>query len=342
MNCHVQRAGMNPSGILAAIGHTPTIALERLYAGLPFRSYAKLEGMNPGGSLKDRSALSMLLQAIDDGEINPGDGTVIESSSGNLAIGLAQVCRYFDLRLICVVDIKTTAQNLAILRAYGAGIEVVREPDQATGEFLPARLRRVREILAGNKDWYWPNQYANLANPASHLCTIGEIHQALGPAVDFLFCATGSVGTLRGCSEYIRTHGLSWQLVAVDAVGSVIFGGQPSKRLIPGHGSSVRPNLYQPDLASHVVHVSDLDAVVWCHRMMRREALLAGGSSGAVAAAVDKMRDHIFDGATCVLILPDRGERYLQTIYQPAWVEEHFGDISELIEQRSSAEVSSC
>src|SRR5690242_4123257 len=123
-------------GILSTVGRTPLIELERLVPGFPGRLLAKAERFNPGGSVKDRSALGMVLGRIRSGELVPGRSTVIESSSGNLAIGLAQICGYFGLRLVCVVDARTTQQNIAILRAYGAEVEVVREPDPVTGELL--------------------------------------------------------------------------------------------------------------------------------------------------------------------------------------------------------------
>ena len=317
-------------GVLAAIGGTPLVELRRVYPNAPLRIYGKLEGVNPGGSTKDRPALSMLLDAMASGRVEAGRGTVVESSSGNLAIGLAQVCRYFGLRFVCVADPRMTAQNLAILRAYGAEIEMIGEPDPATGEYLPARLRRVRELLERHPDWCWPNQYENLANPGAYAAIMREICAAIDGPIDYLFCAVGTTGTLRGCAEYIRASGLATRIVGVDAEGSAIFGLRPRRRLVPGHGAALRPALYRPGLADRVVIVSDLECVVWCHRLVRREALLAGGSSGAVVAAVGKA--DVPPGSTCVLILPDRGERYLDTIYDTTWVQEQFGDLSALLD----------
>lgn len=136
--------------------------------------------------------------------------------------------------------------------------------------------------------------------------------------------------------EYVRAHQLPVKIVAVDAEGSVIFGNAPGPRLIPGHGAAVRPTLYGADLADTVVHVADLDCVVNCRRLAAREAILAGGSSGAVVAALHGMRERIPPGATCALILPDRGERYLETIYSDDWVTTHFGDVSHLWKDRTT------
>jgi N-(2-amino-2-carboxyethyl)-L-glutamate synthase len=316
-------------GILSTIGGTPLIRLTRIFPDSSFQLFGKLESFNPGGSIKDRAAYRMLKQALDSGRIKPG-ATIIESSSGNLGIGLAQACAYLHLRFICVIDPKTTPQNLAILKCYGAEVELVTEPDPATGEYLPARIQRVQELERDLPNSWWTDQYANLFNAAAHHQTMHEIVTALNGRVDYLFCATSTCGTIRGCSEYIREHGLRTNVIAVDAVGSVIFGGAPMTRLIPGHGASRRPELYRPDVAECCIHVSDLDCVVGCRRLLRREAILAGGSSGAVVAAISRFRDQIPAGAVCAAILCDRGERYLDTIYSEVWVERHFGDIAHL------------
>lgn len=313
------------------IGNTPLIKLSRVFSDVGFNVYAKLEGLNPGGSTKDRPAFNIIEQGVKSGLIQPG-AVVIESTSGNMGIGLAQACSYFGLRLICVVDPKTTIQNIRLLRAFGAEVDLVMEPDPNTGEYLQARLNRVHELLDTVDNSFWPNQYANCLNPAAHHRTMAEIDRQLEGRVDYLFCATSTCGTIRGCSEYIREHSLSTETVAVDAVGSVIFGGKKSKRLIPGHGAAVRPLLYQEDLADHVVRVTDLDCVVGCRRLVRAEAVLAGGSSGGVIMAIDQMKAAIPSGANCVAILPDRGERYLDSIFSEEWVLEHFGDVSHLWE----------
>ncbi|MEW1761976.1 2,3-diaminopropionate biosynthesis protein SbnA [Streptomyces cyaneofuscatus] len=318
------------SGILGTIGKTPLVKLDRMFPGESAHVYAKIERFNPGGSIKDRSGLNMLLEALRNGDIEPGRSVIVESSSGNLAVGLAQICRYFNLRFLCVVDAKTTEQNLAILQAYGAEVEVVEERDEETGEFLPNRLRRVRELMERIPHAYSPNQYANLFNPKAHENTMHEIVEALDGRVDYLFASVSTFGTLRGCADYLRKAGLDTKVVAVDAEGSAIFDRSPTRRLIPGHGASVRPALMDPAAAHEVIHVCDLDCVVFCRRLVGREAILAGGSSGAVLAAVDKFLPRIEPGSVCAVIFPDGGDRYLKTIYSDDWVRDHFGEVSHL------------
>jgi cysteine synthase A len=323
-------------GILSAIGHTPLIKLKRVFERLPFSLYAKLEAFNPGGSVKDRAAFNIISNALKTGEVHYGT-TIIESSSGNMAIGLAQACAYFGLRLICVVDPKTTTQNIHILKAYGAEVDIVTEPDPATGEFLTSRIHRVQTLLRSVPNSYWTNQYSNINNAKAHHQTMHEVVTALDGKVDYLFCSTSTCGTLRGCVEYVRAHNLGTRIFAVDAVGSVIFGGAPKKRLIPGHGASQQPALYQPRLAERCIQVSDLDCVVGCRRLLQREAIMAGGSSGAALMAVERVKEDIPQGAVCVAIFPDRGERYLDTIYSDVWVKEHFGDVSRFLRNPANA-----
>jgi cysteine synthase A len=318
-------------GILDAIGNTPLIHLRRISDRVNARVFAKLERFNPGGSSKDRPARGMLLAKLRSGELEPSRSVVVESSSGNLAIGLAQICRYFGLRFICVVDPKTPEPTLAILKSYGVTVERLEKADGQCGEYLPARLRRVRELVASVPGAYWPNQYANPLNPLANEATMGEIAVALGGDVDYLLCAVSTTGTLLGCAQYVRKHNLRTQLVAVDAVGSVLFAEEPAGyRRIPGFGASVRPPLLDPSAADQAIHVTDLECVVGCRQLMRSEAILAGGSSGATVAALTKLAPSIPEGSTCVLIFADGGDRYLDTIHSDTWVASQFGEVFHL------------
>jgi 2,3-diaminopropionate biosynthesis protein SbnA len=315
------------ASVIDAIGGTPLIHLSRVMPDLPFTLYGKMEGFNPGGSAKDRPAARMLSSAMARGDIGPHT-TIVESSSGNMAIGLAQACACLGLQLICVIDARTTLQHRKLLAAYGATIDIVKPAD---GDFLAARIARVKEIVATHGDVFWPNQYANPDNARSHRQTASEIFDET--PVDYLFCATSTCGTLRGCSDYVAEHDLPARLVAVDAAGSAIFGDARRPRLIPGHGASIRPPLVEGAQVSTVLHVSDLDCVVGCRRLATREGLLVGGSAGGVITAIEGMRDVIPAGSVCVAILADCGERYVDTIYSDAWVQQHFGEVAHLWER---------
>ena len=326
MPSYALNAGQRRGGVLAAVGRTPLVRLEKIYPDLPFQLFAKLEALNPGGSIKDRPALEILEEALRTGEVGPGT-LIVESSSGNMGIGLAQACAFYGLRFRCVVDAKASRQNVRILKVYGAEIDYVAEPDPVTGEFLPARLQRVRQLLQEFPQTFWPNQYANENNSGAHFrTTMREVAEDLEDQIDYVLCATSTCGTVRGCGEYVRSHSLPTQVVAVDAVGSLIFSDRAAARYLPGMGAGVRPPLCDLQYIDECVHVSDLECITGCRRLVRLEGILAGASSGGLVAAVDRIRDKISPGATCVAILPDRGERYLDTVYSDEWVTDHFGE----------------
>lgn len=311
--------------VLSTIGNTPLIRLSRLMPDAGFEVYAKLEGMNPGGSAKDRPALNIIRRAVEAGKIRPGT-VVIESSSGNMGIGISQVCRYYGLRFICVVDSLTTRQHLLLLEAYGAEIEIITDDGGLPGGLLRARLARVQELCSQYPDSYWVNQYANPDNFLSHYHnTAREIFEALGGQVDYLFCPTSTCGILRGCTEYVRAHKLTTKIFAIDAEGSSIFAAPSGKRLLPGHGAGRRPELCSDGLLDELILVSDADCVRGCRTLIEREAILAGASSGATVAALERMRLRIDAGQRCALIFVDRGERYLDTVYSDDWVAAHLG-----------------
>ena len=317
-------------GVLETIGNTPLVRLKKLFPDQHFSLFAKLESLNPGGSIKDRPAAAILRQAIDSGEVG-AETVVIESTSGNMGIGLAQACRYHGLRFICVVDANTAAQNIAVLRAYGAEIDRVSKPDPATGEYLQARLDRVQHLRRRFRKSFWPNQYENPWNPESHYrTTMHEIASALDGAVDYLFVATSTCGTVTGCGRYVRDHGLGTRIVAVDAVGSRIFSDEKAERWVPGLGAGIRPPLCDEDLFHDHILVTGLDCVVGCRLLVRREALLVGGSAGGVISAVDRWRSAIPEGARCVMLLCDRGERYMDTVFCDAWVRDRYGEVEAL------------
>lgn len=310
------------ASILSTIGKTPLVALNKLYPATSSIYYAKLEMLNPGGSTKDRTAYFMLSKALEDGELYP-NSTVIESSSGNMAIGLAQVCRYLDLNLIVVTDPNINRHTLDLLRAYGAEIERITEADSG-GNYLENRLKRVRELRDSIPNSYWPNQYSNDLNPEAHYQTMKEIVDVCPVPPDYLLAATSTCGTIMGCAKYVRQHNLKTKIVAVDAVGSKIFSTSKGNRLIPGHGAGRESDLLDKSYIDRVFHMGDVDCVVGCRSLLQRESILAGGSTGAVVMAAEKLQSQIPEKSTCVMIFSDSGERYLDTIYNDSWVESTF------------------
>jgi cysteine synthase A len=316
-------------GVLGAIGGTPLVQLEKAFGATHFDCFGKLEGLNPAGSSKDRPSVAIIERALQTGKID-SDTFIIEASSGNTGIGLAMVCAYHGLRFRCLIDPKVTQQNVDILLAYGAEIEMIGHPGQETGELLPAKLKRIQEILEKVENSFWVNQYASRENSGAHYrSTVKEILRDLeGRSLDYLFIATGTCGTLRGCLDYLVDQGYPTRVIAVDAVGSQIFSNHKHNRLIPGLGSAICPKLTPTGDVFKILHVNDIDCVVGCRRLARTEAILAGGSSGGVISAVDRMSNEIPENSNVVVLLPDRGERYLDTIYSDEWVRENLGDIA--------------
>jgi 2,3-diaminopropionate biosynthesis protein SbnA len=312
-------------GIVGAIGETPLVRMRRYAAPAEVELWGKLESANPGGSAKDRPAARMVAEALRTGAIGPSS-TVIESSSGNMAIGLAQACRFHGLRLICVVDSKSNATTVKTLRALGAEVRVVTEPDPTSGDLLTARLHLVARLAEQIPNAFWPDQYSNRANPDAHADgTMREIDEALGGEIDYLFVAAGTAGTLRGCATYLRESERTTRLIAVDAHGSALFGGKVAQRKLPGHGAG-RESRHSKGLGySELVRVSDLECVIGCRRLVEREAIFAGASSGAVAIALERLLPSIEPGARCAIILPDGGAGYLDTVYDDEWVAAELG-----------------
>ncbi len=311
--------------MLSIIGNTPLVQLTKLFASdRGIKVFAKLELLNPGGSAKDRSAARIINNAWNEGLIGPGS-VIIESSSGNMAISLAAICSYLGMKFVSVIDPKATQQNIRIMRAYGAEIELVDEPDAETGEFLPARLNRVQQLLERIPNSFWPNQYANKNNYLSHYeGTMREIIEELGH-VDFVVGGVSTCGTMLGCSQFVRDHKLSTQVVAVDAAGSVIFGGVNGNRRFPGLGTGIIPPFAQTRFMDQAIKVADKDMVDGCRLLVAKESILAGPSSGAIIHALKTIEHELPDDSVCAVIIHDRGERYMDTVYNDEWVKQQFG-----------------
>jgi N-(2-amino-2-carboxyethyl)-L-glutamate synthase len=310
---------MVSASIIECIGGTPLVRLRRLFSSGP-EVYGKLELLNPGGSVKDRPARYIIERGIRDGTISPG-ATLVESSSGNFGIALAMAARIYELNFVCVVDPRTAPLNLRILEQLGARIEMVTEPDPYGG-YLHTRLTRVRELLEEIPGAYWIDQYGNELNARCHYDGIGtEIAEALD-RVDVFVASVSTTATLLGAARRLRDEWPDVRVVAVDAQGSVIFGASPGKRDLPGIGSSRRPELLVDEEVDEVLYVDDHDSALGCRDLLLGEGILAGGSSGAVIAAIQRIAPTLPRDAVVATVLPDRGERYMDLVYDDDWVAE--------------------
>lgn len=308
------------SSVLDCVGNTPLVSLSRMFPDPEVEVIAKLELMNPGGSMKDRPARYIVEQGLADGTI-PRSAHLIESSSGNFGIALAIAARLHGLRFTCVVDPKTTTANLRLLRSLGASVEIVSTADEAGG-YLRTRIRRVRELLDVVPDSLWINQYANERNWLAHYHGAGaEMAEQLVRPPDYFFAAVSTSGSILGCSRKLKERFPMVRVIAVDAVGSIIFGTPPGPREIPGIGSSRIPELLQRDEIDEVVHVNDLEAAMACRELLSTEGIFAGGSTGSVVAAMAKRLPHLPRPCRAVALFPDRGDRYMDLVYDDAWLD---------------------
>jgi cysteine synthase A len=308
--------------IVSCIGQTPLVALKRLFPSAGQEVIAKLEFLNPGGSIKDRPARFIIERGLKDGSITP-QTHLIESSSGNLGIALAMVARVYGLTFTCVVDPKIELTNLRILKQLHANIEMVTTPDDQHG-YLKTRIRRVHELLENIPDSKWINQYANQLNWQAHYWSTGnEICEQLDRVPDCLVIAVSTTGTIMGLARRLRESYPQLRVIAVDAVGSVIFGAPSGPRDIPGIGASRTPELLRKDEIDEVIYVNDYESLQGCRALVEREGIFAGGSSGSVVAALRKLLPTFPPSYRVLTLFPDRGERYLNTIYDDAWAAAH-------------------
>ena len=286
------------------------------------RLFAKLESDNPSGSAKDRAAYWIMAEAVRRGEVTERT-TVVESSSGNFALALAQMCRELGLEFVPVLDPNVNADTLRSLRRTCRRVEIVTDRDD-TGGYLLTRLARVAELLAEEGDTYWPNQYANPDGARGHYeLTGGELVEAV-PTIDYLFVGVGTGATIAGLSQRVRESSPGVHVIAVDVEGSVIFGGRPGRRLIPGIGSSIRPPLLDGAVIDEVVVVSEWAEAEGCRQLQRDHGIHAGGSTGCVYAAIGRYFDGFQGPAPSVaFVCADRGEPYGSTVYDPGWVSAH-------------------
>lgn len=305
------------ASIAEVVGRTPVVHLSRLFSGSPVEVLAKLEFLNPLGSAKDRVARYVIEESLRQGVLEPG-GRIVESSSGNLGIALAALGPLYGLAVTCVVDPVISPANLVILRNLGAHVEMVEEPDRERG-YLQTRLRRVHELLRDQPDLLWVNQYANELCLRAHADgTAEELLADVDGRLDVLAVAVSTTATLLGAGGRLRQRWPDLRLVAVDALGSAVFGGPGAPRRLPGLGSSRQPELLQragPDLTPEVRYVSEDEAISGCRDLLRSEGILAGASSGAVVAALRGLIPELAPGTRIATVLPDRGERYLGLVY---------------------------
>jgi cysteine synthase A len=299
-----------PTNIAEHVGRTPMVRLTRMLPETEVELFAKLEWLNPGGSVKDRIGVAMIEAAEREGRIEPGRTTIVEATSGNTGIALAFVCAAKGYELVLTLPQGMSREREGLLRLYGARVQVTESLGGMSEAVDAARA------LAEGGDTFLPDQFSNPANPEIHRRTTGpEIWEALDGRVDVLVAGVGTGGTITGVGELLKERNPSCRVVAVEPRSSAVLSGRPpGPHKIQGIGAGFVPAVLNRDVIDEVIAVEDEDAIETARMLARREGVLAGISGGAAAsAAFELARRPESRGARIVIILPDSGERYVST-----------------------------
>jgi cysteine synthase A len=292
--------------ITQLVGETPMLQLKRLTPAGAADIFAKLEYLNPGGSVKDRAAIGIIRRAEQDGNLRPG-GTIVEATAGNTGIGLALigVNRGYKVRLF--VPENFSQEKVIIMRALGA--EVVRTPD---AEGMQGAIRRAKELVAGDATAFMAGQFENLANPDYHYeTTAREIFEQMNGKIDAVVLGCGTSGTFSGVARLVKEKLPEALAYAVETQGSTLGGGQPGPHKVEGIGTSFTPKTFDASVCDEVMMVTDDDAFGMVKTLAAKEGVLAGSSGGAAVFAALQVAKRLGEGRRVVTIIPDSAERYL-------------------------------
>ena len=328
----------SPDGAVRAslIGSTPIVEIGVELPGITGEVrtqpvYLKIEAANPFGSIKDRTAYALVRSLELRGELAPGS-RIIESTSGNLGVALAAIAAERGYRFVAVVDPKISGPTLGRLQDLGADVEMVGEAD-TTGNYLLARLARVRQLREQHRELAWTDQYRNPANPRAHFERTGpELLRQCGGRLGTVFVAVSTGGTLAGIGRYLRAVSPATSVVAVDVPGSRAVGCSFGTRLLNGIGSSQRSAFLVPGLYDRVELVPDPEAITTCHAAAQAGVSIGGSSGAALAAAIRWLRAGHENPARrsgpVAVVCPDGAENYLDTLFDPAWLEHRGIDLT--------------
>lgn len=296
--------------MLSAIGNTPMVNV-CLRQGVSFQ--AKLEGANPFGSMKDRAAAFVIRSLLEQKKICRNT-EIIESSSGNFGIALAAVCQIYGLKFTCVTDPMISETNQALLKLYGANVIYASEPDE-NGSYLTNRLEIIERLVRRKENSYWINQYDNPLMINAYETTLADEILVTSPNVTCVYVPVSTCGCIAGVSKRLKDHSKNIHIVAVDIAGSRIFKESNHIRHIPGMGAPLPPQNLQSAFIDRVVVVSELECIIECRNLVR-QGILVGASSGGTTAAIRKT--YSID-ENIIAIFPDRGDRYINTVYNDNW-----------------------
>lgn len=309
------------ANILEAVGRTPLIRLHRIAAEVVSPIYAKVEALNPGGSVKDRVGLAMVEAAERKGFLRSG-GTIVEATAGNTGVGLALAAAVKGYRMIAVMPDKMSEDKVSLLRAYGAEVVVTATnvpPDS------PESYNGVADRLAREIPGAWrPNQFENPDNPRAHRASTGpEIWEDSGGRVEVFVAGMGTGGTISGVASYLKEKNPEITIVGADPEGSILSGDSPRSYKVEGIGEDFIPKTFNRQIVDEMVRVSDKESFNMARRLAREEGILAGGSSGTALAAALKYARRLPQPRAIVVLLPDTGRNYLSKIFSDRWMQEN-------------------
>lgn len=292
--------------ITQLVGETPILRLKRIIPPSSADVFAKLEYLNPGGSVKDRAAIGIIRRAEQEGRIRPG-GTIVEATAGNTGIGLALIGVNRGYKVKLFVPEKFSEEKVTIMRALGA--EVTRTPE---GDGMKGAIDAAKAVVASDPNAFMAGQFENLANPDYHYeTTAREIYEQMDGKVDAVVLGCGTCGTFSGVARLLKEKSPHVLAVAVETQGSTLGGGQPGPHKVEGIGTSFTPKTFDPSVCDEVMMVNDDDAFSMVRMLAAQEGVLAGSSGGAAVFASLTIARRLGAGKRLVTIIPDSAERYL-------------------------------
>jgi cystathionine beta-synthase len=319
---------MKCNNILETMGNTPLVRLNRVTKDLPAEIYVKADYLNPGGSVKDRIAVSMIDDAERKGLLKPG-GTIIEGTSGNTGVGLALVAAVRGYKVVFTITDKQSREKIDLLKAFGAEVIVCPtavEPEDPRSYYSVAK-KLAREI----PNAFYPNQYENPMNPDAHYRTTGpEIWRDSEGAITHFICGMGTGGTINGVGHFLKEKKPDVKIIGVDPVGSLYYEyaktgkiGKAKTYVVEGIGEDIFPGTMDFKILDDVIQVTDEECFVWARRLAKREGIFVGGSAGGCIAAALRVAKECKKGDFIVALMPDTGSRYLSKIFNDGWMREH-------------------
>ncbi len=325
--------------VLDLIGKTPMVKLPRIGKDTACPIVAKLETTNPGGSSKDRPAVTMIDEAEEAGLLLPG-GTIIEPTSGNTGVGLAIVAAQRGYKCIFVMTDKVSSEKVALLEAYGA--EVVVCPVAVAPEDPRSYYSTAERLVTEIPNAYRPNQYHNQANPKAHYLTTGpEIWEQTQGKITHFVAGAGTGGTITGVGRFLKEQNPDVQIIAADPTNSVYSGGSGRPYLVEGVGEDFWPDTYDPAIVDSTIAVTDAESFAMAHRVTVEEGILIGGSGGTAVAAALQIAENLTAQDLVVVLIPDSGRGYLSKVFDKSWManmgfsRQEGPTIADLLDQRT-------